>query len=219
MLVSLHTHKAHTPARPRGATSKPEGYTVRERPDRGTSDGARAHMPLGQGAQTAGGTARRRMEYCARRSDHISSSGPRHEELGALRGRCLRLGAYSASASAASTGDTSRGSASFSLRAVASASAEEGEGCDDHASRFSDTRSASAAACAALTSAAFSCCLTVAYRYEPPIASAEPHAPSGVIGVRKATMQTSMMTTRRIVFPMACVTGWTLLSAFIATSE
>uniref|UniRef100_A0A7S4BMZ8 Transmembrane protein n=1 Tax=Chrysotila carterae TaxID=13221 RepID=A0A7S4BMZ8_CHRCT len=61
--------------------------------------------------------------------------------------------------------------------------------------------------------------LTIAYMYDPPTARAEPTAPTAVIGVRKTSMHTSMMMTRRRVLPMACVTGCTFFSAFIATSE
>ena len=57
----------------------------------------------------------------------------------------------------------------------------------------------------------------IAYAKAPMMAIADPAAPSGVIGVRKTTMETTMMTTRRIVLPMACVTGCTLARACIAT--
>ena len=49
------------------------------------------------------------------------------------------------------------------------------------------------------------------------MAKAEPTSPGRLIGVRKTTMHTSMMITRRSVLPIACVTGCTFLSAFIAT--
>lgn len=49
------------------------------------------------------------------------------------------------------------------------------------------------------------------------MAKAEPISPGRLIGVRKTTMHTSMMITRRSVLPIACVTGCTFFKAFIAT--
>jgi len=59
---------------------------------------------------------------------------------------------------------------------------------------------------------------TIEYSRVPMIVIVDPKMPNGEMGFLNAMTDAMMMTTRLIVFPTACVIGWTRPSAMNATS-